>query len=88
MIDAGRYWSALMFYFIFVVATAIGSGILFAVTLFMLFAWVFIMMMLGIMLGLFMIIGVMLYETGASFDGFYGFFKKHWDIAMGIEEEQ
>ena len=86
MRDAGKYWSMLMFYFIFVIGTAIVSGLLFVATLFILFKMVLFLMVLGVLLGMFMVLGVMFYESGMSFNGIYDFFKKHWDRAFGRDE--
>ena len=86
MRNVRRHWSALMFYFIFVIGTAIVSGLLLAATSFILFKMVFILMELGILFGMFMVLGVMCYQDGVSFNGIYGFFKEHWDRAFGRDE--
>lgn len=86
MIDARKYWSMLMFYFIFVIGAAAASGLLFAATSSTWFKMIFILMMLGILFGMFMVLGVMGYQDGVSFEDIHGFFKKHWDRAFGRDE--
>lgn len=88
MRDARKYWSMLMFYFIFMIGTAIVSGLLAAATSFILFKMVFTLMMFGILLGMFMVLGVLCYQDGVSFGEIHSFFKRHWDQAFGRDEEE